>query len=129
MRFTLQEQRALLPGFSDAQLHQFFNDAPRPAAASTRASRPAAQSPSAAIAAAFERDVIARRAELDALAGELANRGIDVDLARPHLPAIESWSTHFEVARARAATAAPGQRGVAGDAGWADAFANARARR
>jgi len=125
MRFTLQEQRALLPGFSDPQLHEFFNDAPRPTAAPTRVSRPAAASASAAVTA-FDRDVAARRVELDALAAQLADRGIDLDLARPHLPAIESWSTHFESARARAAAATPGQR-LAGDA-WDTAFAAARAR-
>jgi hypothetical protein len=128
MTFTLQEQRALLPGFNDAQLHEFFAAAPRPVpAAPSRASRPAAAGPSAAAAAAFAADVARRTVELDAVAAQLAARGIDTALARPHLSAIEGWSRHFTEARARADAAMPGQH-VAGDS-WDNAFANARARR
>jgi hypothetical protein len=92
--------------------------------APSRASRPAAASPSAAAAAAWERDLAQRKMELDALAAQLADRRVAV--GAEHLGAIDGWTKHFEAAHARAAAAMPGQR-VAGDA-WDIAFAAARAR-
>jgi hypothetical protein len=91
--------------------------------------RPAASGGPSALAAAFERDVIARRQELAVVAAECAKAGLDPGLVRPHLAGIASWGKHFDAVHAATAASPPAGRGVAADTGWDNAFAAARARR
>lgn len=138
MELTLEQQRELLPGMTDAELHEFFAVAPPPLAPP---SRPVATSPVAHTRAAFDADVARRTTEISeiATACQAAGRrdlvdgyiscGLSIAQVHASLASNLGWDRAFgEVhAATTAATEGPQADAAAVDS-WAASLAVARGR-